>query len=394
MISVFWLCLFVVVYTYVLYPVAVAALALLISKFKSREPAGFHAVSPPTISVIFCARDEEQNVAQKLRDLVRQDYDHRKMEIIVVSDGSTDGTKSSIVASRESIAAAGCEIPIKLIEKSVSEGKAAGLNDAVAISTGEVLIMTDARQRFGQNSGDNQTIRYLVDSLSDPEVGCVSGELCFVDENSGDLAQNLGFYWRYEKWIRKSEAAIDSVPGVTGAIYAIRRSLFRAMPVMTLLDDVLIPLRVVLCGYRVGFDERAVARDVATQDPSREWRRKVRTLAGNWQLLGIIPNAFSPVRNRIWCQFVSHKILRLVVPLALFLLLVISGTVESSPYREFFLAQLLFYAVAVMTWILPGTRGIRVFGIVHTFMLLNLAAVAGFWAWVTGHSASTWDRGT
>src|SRR5262249_51925094 len=131
------------------------------------------------------------------------------------------------------------------------------------------------------------------------------------------IADGVGLYWKYEKHIRKSESAIDSTLGATGAIYAMRRSLYQPLPADTVLDDVLTPMRVVLAGYRVVFNDRAHAFDRAAVNADAEARRKVRTLAGNFQILAIEPRLLLPIRNRVWLQYVSHKIGRLVVPYAM-----------------------------------------------------------------------------
>lgn len=387
----FWICALLVAYTYVLYPISIALYAR-VRTSRTREDTSELHFDTPFVSVILCARDELARITDRLDNLCRQDYDPAKLEVIVVSDGSTDGTADAIRAFTQGRTPP--ERPtITLIEKSASEGKPAGLNDAVARSRGDILVMADARQQFGYADHDTGTVRNLVNALlHDPAVGCVSGELIFLDGDRGNLEADLGAYWRYEKWIRRNESAVDSVPGVTGAVYAIRRELFEPIPPCTLLDDVLIPLRVILRGHRVIFDGRAVARDRASSRPKQEWQRKVRTLAGNWQLLHLIPGAFNPMKNRIWVQFISHKILRLVVPFALLLAFAVSALVP--PLQALFALQLAFYVCAALGAIFPAVRKVRLLALSHTFVLLNLAALAGFWSWITGRSGRTWKRPT
>lgn len=384
--AIFWVCAFLIAYTYVVYPVSIALLAGWRGSRRAPQPAP--PSRWPTVSVILCARDESPCIETRLANLCSQCYEPGSLEIIVVSDGSTDDTAAVVGKFRQSI-----ETPrITLIEKTASEGKAAGLNDAVAASSGQVLVMADARQQFGRDEGDTETIRRLVISLSAPGVGCVSGELVFVDTNRGMLQSDLGMYWRYEKWIRRNESGVDSVPGVTGAIYAMKKELFEPIPAATLLDDVLIPLRVILQGHRVIFDDGAVARDRASASAAQEWRRKVRTLAGNWQLLTLIPAAFVPTRNRIWLQFISHKILRLLVPFMLIAILVSTTLVPSPAYRTMLWLQLILYFCAALPAVIPAAQRSRLLGVSHTFVMLNLAAVAGLWFWITGRTAAVWGR--
>lgn len=393
MIIIFWISCGIVLYTYLLYPLAIAAIAMLGARNGNSRPAQSLG-KRPHVSVILCARNEIARIAERLEDLCQQDYDPSLLEIIVVSDGSTDGTAEAVVEFRNAKQRSTICPTIVLIEKTISSGKAAGLNDAVAQSSGEILVMADARQTFGMTDDDRQTIANLVATFSNDDVGCTSGELQFVDVNSGALETDLGAYWRYEKWIRRNESEIDSVPGVTGAVYAMRKKLFEDLPPATLLDDVLIPLRAILQGYRVVFDGSAVARDYASSQSDQEWRRKVRTLAGNWQLITLIPQAFLPWKNRIWIQFISHKILRLIVPFALFATLVTALFIPQQPYRLFAILQLIFYSSAALVAVAPRLQSIRLLSICYTFVLLNLAAVAGFGYWVSGRSGNAWSAAT
>lgn len=386
----FWICAALVTYTYVIYPLGIALCANLRASPLRLSPTSSAHDEPPLVSVILCAHNEADRITRRLENLCQQDYDPARLEIVVVSDGSTDGTAARIQAFGERLEATGTPLTVTLIEKKKPEGKAAGLSDAVARCRGDVLLMADARQQFGRTEQDTQTIRRLVEVLSDPDVGCASGELLFVDEHTGTLQANLGTYWRYEKWIRRNESLVDSVPGVTGAIYAMKKHLFEPVPSGTLLDDVLIPLRVAMRGYRVVFDGESFARDHASAHAKQEWRRKVRTLAGNWQLLNLIPAAFVPWRNPIWIQFISHKFLRLLVPFALIGAFATSAAIQTPIFRVIFSIQGAFYCAALLGALMPGQRHYRVLGISYTFALLNLAAIAGFWSWITGRSRKAW----
>ena len=197
----------------------------------------------------------------------------------------------------------------------------------------------------------------MVENFDDPEVGCVTGELildCEIDRDSSEagIGEGVGLYWRYEKWLRRVESEISSTLGATGAIYALRRSFWQPLPAGTLLDDVLAPMRVVLAGRRTVFEPRAQAFDRAAPSAVVEERRKVRTLAGNYQILRLEPRLLLPFRNPVWLQYASHKIARLLVPWALLATLLTSAALASSGwvYLVALILQLGFYALAAIGW--------------------------------------------
>ncbi|HLQ76819.1 MAG TPA: glycosyltransferase family 2 protein, partial [Terriglobia bacterium] len=218
------------------------------------------------------------------------------------------------------------------------KGKAEAINRAVRSARGTVLVFLDARQSLNRN-----VIRELTANFSDPEVGAVSGELILVK----DGGSGIGLYWKYEKFIRMSESRIHSVAGATGAIYAIRRECFRELPEDTILDDVVLPMSIVLSGKRVVMDPAAQAFDRVSEDPKSEFRRKVRTLTGNFQLLSYMPELLSPGRNPIFLQFISHKVARLLCPYALTGLLISNLFLRHGPYFVFLVLQLIWYGLAV-----------------------------------------------
>jgi cellulose synthase/poly-beta-1,6-N-acetylglucosamine synthase-like glycosyltransferase len=263
--------------------------------------------------------------------------------VIVVDDGSRDGTSAAVADLAESGR-------IVLVRQE-NAGKAAALNAGVAAARNEILVFADARQRFAVDA-----LRHLVAPFADPRIGGVSGEL-MIDAEAADgarttdgsaVSEGVGLYWRYEKWLRQRESDIGSTLGVTGAIWALRRAAWRPLPANTLLDDVLTPMRVVLDGFRVVFASGARAFDVSSPDAGTERRRKVRTLAGNFQLLRLEPRLLVPGVNPVWLQFVSHKLGRLAVPYALVALLVSSAALAPTRavYGVALALQVLFYVLA------------------------------------------------
>ena len=223
--------------------------------------------------------------------------------------------------------------------KPSSLGKAAGLNDAIQLATGEVLLFTDARQPI-----ESGALRLLVENFADPDVaGAASSALMLGESCKRRDWKRMGLYWRLEKKIRELESASGSVAGATGALYCARRKLLVAspLPTDTILDDVLLPMQIVRQGFRVVFDSRARAWDSPDLGEGREFSRKVRTLSGNYQLLQLAPWLLSS-ENPIRFEFVSHKLSRLAVPFALMALLIASLFLRQPFYRAALVAQFAF----------------------------------------------------
>ena len=278
---VFWISATLLFFAYLGYPLLMALLAL----GKGRPP-GRPATDHPTVSVVLVAHNEGPRIVGRLENLLTSDYPAERLEVIVVSDDSTDEMNQKVMQI-------GSE-RVRLIEQSTRRGKAAGLNAGVSAARGEIVVFADARQTFG-----TRTIRVLAERLADPAVGVVSGELEIPASEAGP-AQGLDFYWKLERWLRKSESEVDSCIGCTGAVYAVRKRLFTPLPEGTILDDVVIPMRIAIDGFRVAYCREAIAFDPQRLAPEIEMRRKQRTLAGNFQMLFRYPGWLVPWRNRLW----------------------------------------------------------------------------------------------
>ena len=367
MVFAFWLSFFFVFYTYLGYPLVLYLASLFTRKGVNKEPAFL------SVSVVIAAHNEEPNIERRIENLLSQDYPRDKMEILVVSDGSSDTTEEIVRAHEKD--------GVALYAFAARRGKADALNHALAMAKGEIVVFADARQTFKADA-----IGQLVANFSDPEVGAVTGELFLTPGIDDDINKSMGLYWNYEKWIRRRESEIDSVIGVTGAIYAIRRHLFHPIPSQTMLDDVLIPMRVVLQGYRVVWDGEARAYDSLVLKHENELKRKVRTLMGNFQLLRFLPEALSPKKNRLLWSYLSHKFFRLLVPYALMALLILNLFLSGSVYHFTLLCQGLFYLCALAGYFLSRKEiNFRYFTLPYTFVLLNYAAVVGLIHFIRGN---------
>jgi cellulose synthase/poly-beta-1,6-N-acetylglucosamine synthase-like glycosyltransferase len=361
----FWLCFALVSYAYFGYAIWLWLLVRL-----RRRPVIERRITP-RVSIIIAARNEEANLPAKLENLARLDYPRDRLQIVIASDGSTDRTVHILRKQAPNI------IPVILDQ---SNGKACALNEAVKSATGEILIFFDVRQ-----SVDPGAIAALVAGFADPAVGAVSGELLLDSGVASTTPDALGIYWKIEKAIRKLESASGSVVGVTGAIYAIRRELYMEIPPGTILDDVFVPMHVARMGKRITFQPSAIARDQLFSEKGKEFSRKVRTLTGNYQLLRLVPWLLS-WSNPLLFRFISHKLLRLLVPLLLVIMLVTS-TLSGEPfYRTMFWLQIVFYVLAAFGILSPSTKKFKPVAIANTFVMLNAAAALAFYNFVVGRN--------
>ena len=371
----FWLSLSVIGYTYAGYPV----MMYLLSRLRPRRWRS--APTNKTVSVIMAVHNGARLLRGQIEHLVALDQRYVR-EVIIVSDGSSDGTAQILGEVSDP--------RFKTIVLAEQGGKATALNHGIAVATGEILLFVDIRPKIAEGA-----LAQLLSNFADPSVGCVAGELVLNSAGHEAAASVVsGVYWRYEQWIRNCEAAWDSPVGVYGGFYAARRELVTQYPAGIILDDMFQPLAILRQGYRSVLDRSAVVMDVWPEKMTGEFERKVRTLAGNFQLVALAPWVLS-WKNRVWVQLVSHKLLRLVVPY-LFVVSLLSATalgMTSNGWRIVAAIQWGFWLTALI-----GLR-VRIPGIhkiaapAGALLVLNAAAVAGlykFW-FTTGPLWKIWS---
>ena len=339
----------------------------LFSRLRSEEQvASVHAL--PTVSAVLATRDDVGLIAARVADFLKADYPEKSLEVVVGVDGATAASLSAIRAA--------CDLPrVTIVAADAGGGKVAGLNAAVRAATGDVLVFSDVQQRFAPDA-----IRRLVTRLvSDARLAVVGGAL----QLPGDLPDAAGrspveWYWAMERQLRAAEARLHSSVGVSGSIYVTRRADWQPMPSQLILDDVWLPMRLVMGGGRVGYDLAAKAWDARSTTSTVEKVRKVRTLTGNFQLMAWLPGVLVPFRNPIWLQFVSHKLLRLLTPWLLMLLAVGMSGVLLERIGSTAMLRLLGAAglVAGLVLIWPTARGkaLRLTGWVWSLQVALVAA--------------------
>ena len=360
--TLFWVCLLLTFYAYAGYPAW-----LFVEKTFRPRPIR-RASLQPSVSIVMAVFNGGAYLAGKLKNLRDLHYPSELLQVILVSDGSTDETAELLQQNVPFVE------PIILPR---SRGKAAALNVAVKQAKGDILFFMDVRQRIERNA-----LVELVSCFADEDVGAVSGEL-IIEQGTNTETGGVGLYWQIEKMTRKLESDSGSVIGVTGAIYAIRRQLYQNLPEGTILDDVLVPMSVARAGRRVVFLPTAVAYDQIFQEKGREFSRKVRTLTGNYQL--VQENAWLlSLENPLLFRLVSHKLLRLPVPGLLILMLIASGISPGEFYHVCFGLQVGFYALALMGALFPVANKAKPIGAANAFVMLNAAAALAFYNFVRG----------
>ena len=374
----FWALALVVAYVYAGYPLLLALFTA-----RSRQAGGDAAAAAseprPYVTMLISAYNEADCIAEKLDNTLSIDYPPERLQVIVISDASDDGT--------DDIVARYAERGVELLRMPQRGGKTAGLNAGVSRAAGEIIVFSDANALY-----HGQALRRLVAPFGDERVGAVIGESSYVEPDSSS-GESESLYWRYETWIKRMESRRGSVVGGDGAIYAVRRELYQPMP-PDALSDFVNPLQVVRAGYRCVYEPRAVSYEAAAADFGREYRRKVRIVNRAWRALWSMREMLNPWRHgafalKLW----SHKVLRWWVPAVLVMLLLLNAALLMSHpvYRLTFAMQLALYALAAAGFAMRRSqRQPVIVRVPFYFCLVNFAAAVGLIEALEGKSYTTW----
>ncbi len=372
----FWASVGLLAYIYVGYPAVVLLLASTHGKKLNRAPYA------PRLSLIIPAYNETTCIRDTIKNKLELDYPKEKLEIIVVSDGSTDRT-DEIVREFESDG-------VRLVRQDPRRGKTAALNLAVEKAQGEILVFSDANSLY-----DADALRHLASAFADPDVGYVTGRMMYAHPKDGaSVSEGCSMYMRYETLVRLAETRVGSVVGVNGGIDAVRRELYRPMRVDQQSDFVL-PMMVVERGFRVVFEPRAVLRETPLVTAKDEYRMRVRVslraLCAMWDMKHLL----NPFRYGVYSwQLLSHKLLRYLtfVPLSLVYGSSLSLFQKAPLFQAACVFQTALYLGALLGWILDRHgRSSRILILPYYFCLLNLASAHSFGAAVRGHRQSVWS---
>jgi cellulose synthase/poly-beta-1,6-N-acetylglucosamine synthase-like glycosyltransferase len=364
-----------IAYTYAGYP----ALVYVLSRAFGRRVKA--ADITPKISVIIAAYNEERDIARKIEETLALDYPEGKLEVIVASDCSTDRTDELV----KGFAGRG----VILHRRPERLGKTSAQNHAVLISTGEVLVFSDATTRY-----EPDALRKIVRSFADPEVGCVTGNVVYVARSATAVGMGLRSYWGYEFFIKQSESRLGSLLGVCGCLYAVRRSAYVQLdPDMS--SDFVIASEIHLQGLRTVYDPEAVSSEDTNKRGREEFRMRVRIIEQTMSALHRYRRVLSIHKHKMFAfQMISHKALRYAVPFLLILAfcanlpLLWSGGV----YRMAFIGQAAFYLLAIVGW-LSDRAGLKLGPLAFPYYLVlsNAASLVAFKKFISGESHVTWE---
>lgn len=374
---VFWVSALWVVHVYVGYPVLLALLAPL-GRSVRRDDG-----HQPRVSILIAAYNEAAVIEATLRNKLAQDWPSDRLEILVVSDASDDGTDTVV----ERLAGES-PVPIRLVRQTPRQGKTAGLNRLVPQATGDVLCFSDANSEWAPDA-----LGHLARNFADPTVGYVTGKMVYTSPDGSLVGDGCSAYMRYENVLRALETRVGSVVGVDGGIDAMRRKLYRPMR-PDQLPDFVQPLRVVEQGYRVVYEPRALLREPALAEAEDELRMRVRvTLRALWALQDM-RHLFDPIRRPVFAfQLASHKLLRYLAFVPLALLLLTSAVLVPHPFFTLaFVGQLAFHGLALFGRRLGGDLAESpLVGLPYYFGLINWACVVAFGAWLRGERKVVWN---
>ncbi|MBW4028569.1 MAG: glycosyltransferase family 2 protein [Acidobacteria bacterium] len=366
--------LFLLLYVYVLYPLLLAAIACL---FRKRQPLPGYE---PTLSVLICAYNEADGIAEKLNHTLELDYPADKLEILVVSDGSTDDT--------EAIVGRFSDPRIRLLRSSRRLGKTNAQNEGVRQCNGEVIVFSDATAKYQKDA-----LKFLAANYQDPTVGAVSGRYQYFDEH-GMSPSGAGsiLFWSYENNIKSLQSRISTITGCCGCIYSVRRSAFTELPA-DIISDLVQPLKIIQQRFKVVFEDRALAYEATTMSSEQEWTMRVRVITRAMRGILSVRELLNPLKyGWVSFQLLSHKVLRWFVPFYLLGLLIGSALLlHDARFLPLFVLQGMFYALALSSLAVPVHRYFKLLGLPLYFCILNLAALMSLMQLIRGRNYTVWE---
>jgi len=380
--TIFWICIFIVFYSYVGYGIVIYILVNIKNKFTNNLK--YDLQFEPEVTLVVPCFNEADYIEDKIKNSLLLDYPHNKLKLIFISDGSSDDTHERIKKYPNIIA----------LHENKRSGKAVAMNRAMKFVTTPIVAFCDANTTLNK-----EAIRELVKHYKDPNVGAVTGEKRIISTNKeGASTAGEGIYWKYESLLKKLDSDFYSVVGAAGELMSYRTELYKELPLDTLLDDLMQSMQIALNGYRVIYEKNAWAAETASANVKEELKRKIRISAGAWQSMLRLGKAFNPFHNfKLFFAFISHRVLRwTLAPFSLLILIIINIILLKSGniiYTTFFIMQITFYALALLGWYLENKKiKVKVLFVPYYFFIMNLCVFLGLFRFLKGKQSVSWER--
>ncbi|MBS1745940.1 MAG: glycosyltransferase family 2 protein [Bacteroidetes bacterium] len=378
---VFYICIFIVLYNYLLYGLIVFVLNKAFPQLKLKYSNEYS----PTVSFIVAAYNEGTIIEKKIENSLQQDYPSSAIEYIFITDGSTDSTPEIVSQYPQ----------IRLLHDKERAGKSAALNRAVANANNEILIISDANTLLNQHAIRNITRHYYNDV-----VGGVAGEKRVMESlnDTENVGGREGLYWKYESFLKKLDSDFYSVVGAAGELFSVRKQLYEYLPASTILDDFVISLKVAGRGFRVIYEPEAYAVEFASTTLEDEKKRKVRIAAGGFQsILMLLPLLKFWKHQRLTFLYLSHRVLRWTLsPLALILIFISNLIILLIDNQLFYLIafslQILFYFTAFLSNFIPSDSKMKPLKFAGYFVFMNVSVIQGFFRFISGRQSAVWEK--
>lgn len=385
---VFWICLALVIYTYVGYGVVLWLLVRLKRLFAKKKHAPILPLDEeqlPSVTLMICAYNEQEVIPEKMENIRQLVYPRQHLCIMWVTDGSNDNSNELLSQYPE----------VTLVFSPERRGKAAAMQHGLRENKSEIVVFTDANTML--NAG---ALQEIVRLMMDPNVGCVSGEKRVAARYEGQAAaEGEGLYWKYESTLKRWDSELYSAMGAAGELFAVRMSHYHEAPSNALLDDFMISMLILKDGHRIAYTSQAYATEYGSADMQEESKRKRRIAAGGLQSIWWLRSLMNPLRHpKVFFQFISHRVLRwsitpiallALIPLNVALVLMNGGTV----YTIIWVLQLLFYLAAFLGWNLASKgKKNKILYVPYYFLFMNMNVFLGVRYLMTHKTSGTWEK--
>ena len=382
----FWISLIIIFYTYLGYGIILYFLLLIKRMFKGKRQQVYYKIDDlPTCTLLIAAYNEQNFIIEKIKNTLALEYPEGKLEIIFITDGSTDKTAEILK-----------EYPqIKLLHQNERKGKVAAIHRAMEHIKTEIIIFTDANTLLNKDALINISRHY-----ANEKTGAVAGEKrVHFDEKADAGSAGEGFYWKYESLLKKWDSELFSTVGAAGELFSVRRGLYSAVSEDTILDDFMISMLIAAKGYRIAYEPEAFAIETASENISEELKRKVRIAAGGIQSIVRLKTLLNIFRHGLLSfQYLSHRVLRwTITPLLLIVVLILNTLIcilnPDMIYKFLLLGQGLFYILALMGMEFEKKElRFKIVFIPYYFCVMNYAAIAGLKRYLGNEQSAIWEK--